>query len=159
MLLKGVIFEDFVNYKKTSMVLEFPYCSFKCDKECGEPVCQNGALAQEPNISVSVTDILMKYKSNPITEAIVFQGLEPFESFTDMRMIIDMLRNYLSCNDDVVIYTGYNKEEIANKIEVLKKFKNIIIKFGRFIPNSKKKFDEVLGVELASENQYGEKIS
>ena len=76
-----------------------------------------------------------------------------------MCVIIDMLRNHLFCNDDVVIYTGYNKEEIADKIEVLKKFKNIIIKFGRFIPNSKKKYDEVLGVELASENQYGEKIS
>ena len=159
MLLKGVIFEDFVNYKKTSMVLEFPYCSFKCDKECGEPVCQNGALAQEPNISVSVTDILMKYKSNPITEAIVFQGLEPFESFTYMCMIIDMLRNYLSCNDDVVIYTGYDYYEIADKVDTLSRIPNIIIKFGRYIKDQQPHFDEVLGVNLASDNQYAKKVN
>ena len=41
MILKGLIDEDFVNYKKPAMVLEFPYCSFKCDKECGRQVCQN----------------------------------------------------------------------------------------------------------------------
>ena len=31
---------------------------------------------------------------------------------------------------------------------------NIIIKFGRFIPDQKSTFDSVLGVELASQNQY-----
>ena len=36
----------------------------------------------------------------------------------------------------------------------LSKFANVIIKFGRFIPNQKPHFDEVLGVELASPNQY-----
>ena len=42
---------------------------------------------------------------------------------------------------------------------ILKKYSNIIIKFGRFIPNQKPHYDPVLGVELASDNQYGEKIS
>jgi len=31
---------------------------------------------------------------------------------------------------------------------------NIIIKFGRFIPDQKSHMDETLGVELASPNQY-----
>ena len=61
--------------------------------------------------------------------------------------------------DDIIIYTGYNKNEIENSIEELKQFKNIFIKFGRFIPNQQKHYDNVLQVNLASPNQYGEKIS
>ena len=38
-------------------------------------------------------------------------------------------------------------------------FKNIIIKFGRYIPNRNNKYDEILGVTLASDNQFAEKIS
>ena len=49
MIVKGIIDEDFINYKKPSMVIEFPYCSFKCDKECGQPVCQNSSLINESN--------------------------------------------------------------------------------------------------------------
>ena len=41
----------------------------------------------------------------------------------------------------------------------LKQYDNIIIKFGRFIPNQEKHYDEVLGVELASPNQYARRIS
>ena len=52
MILKGLIDEDFINYKKPSMVLEFPYCTFKCDKECGRQVCQNSDLASAPNIEI-----------------------------------------------------------------------------------------------------------
>ena len=36
--------------------------------------------------------------------------------------------------------------------------KNIIIKFGRFIPNRPSRYDEVLGVELASDNQFAKRI-
>ena len=38
-------------------------------------------------------------------------------------------------------------------------YSNIIIKFGRFIPNREPHFDEVLGVNLASNNQYAKRIS
>ena len=74
-----------------------------------------------------------------------------------MYDFIDLFRK--KSNDDVVIYTGYNKEEIAGYVGALQEFPNIYIKFGRFIPNQKSKFDEVLGVTLASDNQYGERIS
>lgn len=37
--LKGLVEEDFINYKKPSMFLIFPYCSFKCDEECGRDIC------------------------------------------------------------------------------------------------------------------------
>ena len=51
------------------------------------------------------------------------------------------------------------KEEIADKINILKRYDNIVVKFGRFLPGHKKHYDEVLGVELASPNQYAEVIS
>ena len=54
MLLKGIIDEDFVNYKKCSMTLMFPYCTFKC----GEDICQNSALAKAPIIEVSIESII-----------------------------------------------------------------------------------------------------
>ena len=44
-------------------------------------------------------------------------------------------------------------------INNLKQFPNIIIKFGRFIPNQQSHYDEVLGINLASDNQYAKKIS
>ena len=37
--------------------------------------------------------------------------------------------------------------------------KNIIIKYGRFIPDSKSRYDNILGITLASDNQYAEEIN
>lgn len=154
---KGIISEDFVNYKKPSMTIMMPRCSFKCDKECGMQVCQNSALATAPTIQVELFNLLDQYIHNDITSALVFQGLEPFDSYEDMHIIIGFFRMF--SNDDIVIYTGYNKCEIQNKIRWLQKYKNIIVKFGRYVPDQKSHYDCVLGVELASDNQYAEKIS
>lgn len=157
MKIKGIIFEDFINYKKPSMVIEFPYCDFKCDKECGQKVCQNSKLINTPSEEVSITGIVKTYMNNDITKAIVFQGLEPFDSRHDLYQLIKVFREYT--NNDIVIYTGYTETELDYEIERLKRlFKNIIIKFGRFIPNQKSHFDSVLGVTLASPNQYAKKI-
>lgn len=157
MLIKGIIDEDFINYKKPCMVIEFPYCSFKCDKECGKQVCQNGALANFPNINVERMDLIDRYLKNDITQSIIMQGLEPFDSWGDLISLIFLIRCYT--DDDIVIYTGYNSNELTEKIEILKYFKNIIIKFGRYIPDQHTHYDDVLGVNLASQNQYAEKIS
>ena len=159
MIIKGIIDEDFINYKKPAMVIEFPYCSFKCDKECGRAVCQNSSLANEPNIEISEKKIIGRYVSNPITEAIVLQGLEPFDSIFSALYLIKILRLNYNCHDDVVIYTGYNKEEINKTIiEELKYLGHIIIKYGRYIPDQTPHYDEVLGVNLASDNQYAERL-
>ena len=153
MNIKGLISEDFINYKKPAMTIMFPYCNFKC----GTGYCQNKLLKQESNINLSVEDIVERYINNPISESIVMQGLEPFDSWDDLYELVKVLR---SCtHDDVVIYTGYYKEEIAEHINKLKQFSNIVVKFGRYIPNQEKHFDDVLGVYLASNNQYGERIS
>lgn len=156
MIVKNIVIEDFINYKKPSMFIITPTCNFKCCTEAGNNICQNMSLVKQSNIEISNIDIVTKYINNPITKAIVFGGLEPFDSWDDMFEIIHMIRHL--CEDDIVIYTGYNKEEIIDKVNLLKNFKNIIIKYGRFIPNQEKHYDEILGVELASTNQWAEKI-
>lgn len=157
MLIKGIIDEDFINYKKPCMVIEFPYCSFKCDKECGKQVCQNGALANSPNINIERMDLINRYLKNDITQSIVMQGLEPFDSWDNLISFVFLFRCY--SDDDIVIYTGYNLSELEEKVELLSYFKNIIIKFGRYIPNQQSHYDNILGVNLASDNQYAVKIS
>ena len=153
MKIKGLITEDFVNYKKASMTIIFPYCTFKCGKD----YCQNSSLAKSPIIEISIDDLVNRYINNPITEAVVMQGLEPFDSWSDLKEFVKKLREYN--NDDIVIYTGYNKDEVIKYIKELSVYPNIIVKFGRYIPNQEKHYDDVLGVYLASNNQYAERIS
>lgn len=153
MKIKGIITEDFVNYKKVSMTIIFPYCTFKC----GTEYCQNSSLAKEKEFDLDIKNIVYRYLKNPIPEAIVMQGLEPFDSWNDLYELIKMIRE--STSDDIIIYTGYYENEIEDYLKELKQYPNIIVKFGRYIPNQKPHFDEVLGVELASDNQYAKVIS
>ena len=155
MIIKAINEEDFTNYKKPSMFVAFPRCSWKCEKECGKRVCQNGALAAAPDIEVYATSLVGRYLENPITKAVVIGGLEPMDSFSELEDFILTFR--LWSNDDVVIYTGYTEEEIKNKIERLKLYSPIVIKFGRYIPDMKPHFDDELGVCLASDNQYAKR--
>lgn len=152
MKLKGLVDYDISNYKLPSMFLIFPKCSFKCDYECGRPICQNSALANEPEIEIGVYDILQRYFQNPLTHAVVCGGLEPFDTPTDLYVFITIFRSM--SKDPIIIYTGYTEKELENEIPRLQKFDNIIVKYGRFIPDSPHIFDTVLGVELASNNQY-----
>ena len=156
MTIKNLIDEDFINYKYPSMFIGMPTCSFKCDKECGRAICQNSALAAAPSIEMDNKEIIERYVSNPITEAIVFGGLEPFDDFNEIYTFIADFRQYRK--DDIVIYTGYYPDEISSYLDRLSVFENIIIKFGRFIPNKSHRFDELLGVQLSSDNQWSEKL-
>lgn len=158
MILKGLIDTDSINYKKICMVVEFPTCDFKCDKECGQQVCQNCTLATAPNIEIDIGKLVVRYCNSSISQSLCCQGLEPFDSWESLKTLIHAIRA-VGIKDDIVIYTGYTKCEIADKVEWLKKFSNIIIKFGRYIPNQKPHYDEMLGVDLASDNQYAERIS
>ena len=142
---------DLVNYKEPAMFIGFPSCTFKCDKECGRQVCQNSDLANSPIIEINNDEIIKRYLDNPITEAVVIGGLEPFDTFEELYQFIKDFRR--KSNDDIIIYTGYYPEEVSEKIRQLSLFLNIVIKFGRFIPNQKSHYDTVLGVELASDNQ------
>ena len=157
MIIKQLLDEDFVNYKKPSMFIGFPSCTWKCDRECGKKVCQNGTLATTPNIEIEVKILVDRYINNPITKAVVCGGLEPFDTWNNLQKFIIELRQ--KSQDDIVIYTGYKKEEISYAVDWLNLFPNIIVKFGRFVPDQQKHYDEVLGIYLASDNQYAERIS
>lgn len=159
MIIKQLIDEDFVNYKKPSMFIGFPSCDWKCEKECGQRVCQNSTLATSPSFNIHTEDVIQRYLANPITSSIVIGGLEPFDDFFQLKYLIHVLRNQYLCKDDFVIYTGYYHDEIINKIKELKQYSNIIVKFGRFIPDRENRYDEILGVILMSDNQYAMKIS
>ena len=164
-LIKDEVFQD---YKKISMLIAFPQCSWKC----GADLCQNCNLARSPDIEISKEEIWERYHANPITEAFVFAGLEPFDTPQDVVTLVDFLRRQCKCQDDIVIYTGYTREElnkgyneqgiasalVQNLWEALQQYDNLIIKFGRFIPNQEPHLDPVLGIKLASSNQYAVRL-
>ena len=158
MLVKNIIQEDFANYKTCSMFIGFPSCTWKCERDCGlKGLCQNAELAKAPTIAIPMAELLLTYQNNPLSHAIVCGGLEPFDSWDSLQYLVETFRVVVT--DPIVIYTGYTKEELSDKIEWLKQYKNIIIKFGRFRPNEESHYDELLGVNLASSNQYAERIS
>lgn len=152
MIVKEIRDEDFTSYKKPSMVIGFPNCNWKC----GKGLCQNSLLATAPNIDISINSLIDRYMNNQITSAIICAGLEPMDSWEDLQCFIMNFRYW--SGDDIVIYTGYRKDEIEDKLNWLEFYGPIIIKYGRFIPNQQPHYDNVLGVKLASDNQYAERI-
>lgn len=158
MIVKDIVDENFQDYKKTSMFICTTTCTGKCWKELGLncSICQNQNIMQQPSYDIANEKIVDRYMNNNITKAIIIGGLEPFDQFEDMIEFIKTFRRRSS--DDIVIYTGYNKSEIKTHIQELLPLSNIIIKYGRYIPNRSSIKDSVLGISLASDNQYAEKI-
>lgn len=159
MKIKALLIEDFTDYKLPSMFIGTCCCTWKCCYEASIPpsICQNHEIAQEPIINISNSQLYNKYINNPITQSIVIGGLEPMLQFDEVYDLIKRFRDN-SCDDVFVIYTGYYPNEIEKELNKLKELNNIIVKFGRFIPDRPHRYDEVLGVELASDNQYAEVI-
>lgn len=159
MWLKGITDEDFVNYRVPSMFIATTTCDFKCDRDCGRQICQNAELAHQDNIHTGDDYLINRYLKNPISKAIVFGGLEPFDQWQELFNFIQKLRMQYGCKDPVVIYTGYTEQEIDSQLRFLMSMPNIIVKFGRFVPDQQPHMDPVLGVNLASDNQYARQIS
>lgn len=161
MRVKTIKTEWFQDYKKPSMFIGTISCGGKCCIENGLPlsVCQNDGWRGSAPINIQDDLIAEMYLKDHITQAVVFGGLEPMEQFDELMQLIKVLRADFNCHDDIVIYTGYNRDEIEKQVVQLQKFDNIIVKFGRYIPKRASRFDEVLGVTLASDNQYAERIS
>lgn len=163
MIIRGLVDEDMVNYKQCSMFVIFPYCTFKC----GRDLCQNTEIVKNSPLEIEKEELCKRYIDNSLTSAMVLGGLEPFDSPFDLISLVDCLRNKFQCEDDIVIYTGYTEEELTDyndqKLSILYsnllKYKNIIIKFGRYIPGQSPHFDTILGVNLISDNQYAKKVS
>lgn len=152
--------EDFVNYSKPSLFLITSVCDWKCCKEqnLDISICQNQPLCNQSAKDYAPESIYNAYISNDISKAIVVGGLEPILQFEELYELISYFRDN-ECNDFFIIYTGYYPEEIKDKVKQLQKYPNIIIKFGRFIPNQESHYDEVLGINLVSSNQYARRIS
>lgn len=159
MILIDVKTDDITDYKKTSLLIAFPYCSGKCHG------CQNAHLQNcKTTITASADDIADLYSNLNTHEAIVMAGLEPFDSFDDVLSIIDSIGN-LSKPCDFVIYTGYNLDEykaqfeveLVNKFKSIKHFdnKNLIVKIGRYDESQTRPwYNKTLGVTLATKNQF-----
>jgi len=159
--LTGVMEENFNDYKLPSMLISTGFCDDKCSKdlfkskyERGCSLCHNDKLVE--TTPYTFRELLETYTANIITKALVIAGKEPMKEFYILLELVKYFRTLSS--DDIVIYTGYNKFEVLDKIKELEKFPNIIVKYGRWIPYTKKIYDEVLGIELWSCNQYAERL-
>ena len=153
MVITGLETYDTVNYKKPAMFIGTSRCSGKCGEACQNKKLMSGCYS----IEIDDQELICYYIQNPLTHAVVIGGLEPFDSYIELCKFMYAFRQVST--DDIVIYTGYDKEEIKGWVNAIRTaFDNVIIKFGRYIPNSEPRWDEVLGVELASRNQYAEKI-
>ena len=160
MKLVNLIEEDFTNYRKPGMFLGFPYCSGKCNPIDDLPVCQNQRLHCAKLIDISIDEIIDRYRKNRVVKCLIFGGMEPFDSFNEMLELITQFRSdqtFLYNDDPIIIYTGYYPFEIKEKISKIIEVNadhDLIIKFGRYIPGHQPHYDPILGVNLASDNQY-----
>lgn len=160
MRVKSIVDENYQDYYKPSMLIATIRCDWKCcvGQGSGATTCHNAALAERPTIEVPVKDIFRRYMRNPLTSAIVLGGLEPLLQTSEIAQLISYFRSH-GCNDDFVIYTGYDAHEATAFIRMLQQYTNIVIKYGRFVADRKARYDPVLGVWLSSANQYAERVS
>jgi len=159
MKVRGVVAEDFVNYKMPSMFITSAVCDWKCctEQNIDTAICQNQPLMQVHEFEASPESLFELFTSNDITKAVVIGGLEPMLQFDEVREVIRYFREHGE-NCPFVIYTGYYPFEIEGALGVLQSFRPVIVKFGRYRPDLDGRYDEVLGVTLASSNQYAEEI-
>ena len=152
MRLKQIIDESFGDYKLCSMLLIADKCTWKCEG------CQNKHLSQLPSQNFPDEEILKRFRNNPLTEAIVIGGLEPFEQLNELVIFIgEAIKAELDV--PIVIYTGFEIDDFdlywSGFEPAAKTYKGpVIVKFGRYVANSESIFNEDLGVTLISKNQY-----
>ena len=156
----GINDTDFVNYKEpTFNIAAGISCTFKCCPQNPE-LCINHSLNPSTVINHSILKLIERYDAQDISKTITFQGLESLDNIKQILWFIYAFRK--NHKDTIIVWTGYTKEECEDFIYLIKDkmhFPNIIMKFGRYIPDQQPHYDPVLGVNLASDNQYAEKIS
>lgn len=155
--------DDITDFKETSILLVFPFCSGKCGKSC-----HNYKLIGQNNYKeYNINSIVNLYNRCSMHNAVVCAGLEPFDSFDELKLLVKQLFLNRKKSVSLVIYTGYELSEIKNKVEQLinlvqgypetsKSINNkLFIKFGRYEKDKKEYwYSTFLGVELATSNQY-----
>ena len=152
--------ERLSDYRLPTLMIVAVSCDWKCAKDAHFPeaLCQNHQWKDVEPIDATPQEIYEAFVRNPITQGLLFGGLEPFRQFEEM---LDVIRYFRSQNSTapIVIYTGYREDEIKDEVLILSGFPNIIVKFGRYVPRQAAHLDPVLGVKLASDNQYAKLIS
>ena len=123
-------------------------------------MCQNWPIRNQKIIDLGIDRVIAMYDNgSPLSHSITFQGLEPLDNLKQLLWFIYAFRKHHS--DRLCIWTGYTEEECEDLVYMLRDkmgYENIIIKFGRFIPNCESRWDPVLKLNLASPNQHGVKI-
>ena len=159
---------DFANFHDpwghSSLFVGMGWCDWKCCKEAGVDVsiCQNYELQNSGfSKNIPARDLLSRYLGE--STSVVLGGLEPLN---DMEGVLELASEFAELAEgwprDVraafVVYTGYTREECHGKIDAVARSlgwrPTLIVKYGRFVPNGNGRFDPVLGVTLASDNQY-----
>lgn len=153
-LLKDAV-EVFQDYKKSALLLCTCFCDWKCCTESNhdKTMCQNSKLENSPNKEIPFNRILEMVERNSVIDAVIFGGLEPLIQINQVIQCIEYLRKH-GVTKDILIYTGYYLEEIDEPVINRLSESNVILKCGRYIPDRPPKFDDVLGITLASDNQY-----
>ena len=104
MKLKQIIDESFGDYKTCSMLLIADKCTWKCEG------CQNRHLSQIPSQNFPDEEILERFCSNPLSEAIVIGGLEPFEQLDEIVIFIGAATK-AGLDVPIVVYTGFELDD------------------------------------------------
>ena len=147
------------HYYKNGLLVATVSCDWKCLRETNLPldICQNSHTCNMETKTIEVSELVKTFEDNLMSDCVIFAGLEPLLQIEEILNFINAFRE--TNNEDIVIYTGYNEDEILDSLELLKKYNNIIVKFGRFVPDGRVTYDEVLKIKLISENQYAKIIS
>ena len=122
---------------------------------------KNNIIGNENKLIWSLPADMKRFKELT-TGHVIIMGRKTFESLGKVlpnRKHIVFTQNPDFMIKDENVQVVHSMLEIKEYIDKLKAFPNIIVKFGRYIPNHEKHFDEVLGIYLASDNQYAERIS
>lgn len=157
---KNIMFDDVVNYKETSMFIGTCFCDWKCCKEIGADIClcQNSPAYCLKIKEIDNEKLVRKYLKLGTMHAVVLGGFEPMWNNT-WEETLEFLKCFREATlDTIVIYTGYHEDEVKDKVEQLKELGNVIVKFGRYRPNQQPHHDDVLGVDLANDEQHAVKI-
>ena len=142
-------------YKEVSLLIPIGVsCTWKCEG------CINKKHDSEyARLTPPLKDIMTLYKENVMAKAVVLAGLEPLDNLCDLKAFIRSFREQF--DDPIVIYTGYDLDDIWASCELTEVFKevllkdrNMVIKFGRYMKDRPRKWNDALELYLESDNQW-----
>lgn len=120
-------------------------CTWKC-KNC----CNIHYKDYKDFYKRTIWEIINDYDRNKLVSTLILSGLEPFDNFDIMLSLIHWFRVFFE--DDIVIYSGYELKEIEEYIKPLSSY-NVLVKYGRYMPNKNHIYNEDLELYLSSDNQ------